>query len=91
MTARQSSERVPNADRAFPGPSAESYPRKSRDRALVPNSCDRLLSYSSPQFGLSRATAFPSIILHSWPPASGSWAWGADLKCHRETLGGLKC
>jgi hypothetical protein len=79
MTARQLSERVPNADRAFFGPSADACSQKfegPRSRPELPRSPAfvRIVSI----LGRPELPRFPQQFLHSWSPASGSWGWSAD-------------
>ena len=65
MTARQSSERVPNADRAFLGPSAESWPQKFERSYRTLRSPALALIVSFLTVLGYRAS---SNILHSWSP-----------------------
>ncbi len=76
MTACQSSERVPNADRAFLGPSADSCPQKfERSRAPLPAiACFRT---PGPNLGCPELPRFLQQFLR-WSLASGSWGRGAN-------------
>lgn len=79
MTACQSSKSIPNADRAFPGPSADACSQKFEgpsSRPELPRSpaFARIVSiWADPGYRAS-FNNFAGLV----PRASGSWGWSAD-------------